>query len=113
MSNECMSPPPCAVVPVDDAFGEILVFAVRHAVCRIERPDGEAGDYIARNTTKYVARLIPSLSDRVLRALASEIQDRTFFARRHGYREMMWKSLLSGIHNELRWRSYKAGDRRA
>ena len=103
MSNECMSLPPVAVVPVDDAFGEIVNYAVRYALGRRA--------YAASATAQYVQGLAPHLDERTLRVIEKDIASQRDLG--DSCDEEAWLRLLAVVRKELKWRDFKAGDRRA
>lgn len=65
MSKDCMSIPPVPLVPVDDAFFEMLTFAVRYALGR--------RTYAAGDTARYVEQHISYLDIATLSVIESDI----------------------------------------
>lgn len=97
MSNECMSVPPVAVVPVDDDLSEMLVFAARYAIGR--------RTYAAADTARYIERVLKHLNSNDLRVMEIEISG----ARTLGDTcdEEAWLRLLALIRKELKDRKTK------
>lgn len=65
MSRDCMSTPPVPLVPLDDAFCEMLTFAVRYSLGR--------RTYAAGDTARYVEKHISYLDIATLSVIERDI----------------------------------------
>lgn len=95
MSKDCMSTPPVPLVPVDDAFCEMLTFAVRYSLGR--------RTYAAGSTAAYVERLVPQLNDITLRVLEADIASKRDLG--DSCDEEAWLRLLTIIRKERKERA--------
>ena len=92
--------PAADLVPVDDMFGEMMNWAVRYALGR--------RTYAATDTARYIAPLVPKLSDKTLLAMREDLKPNTPWNPPKNYGdpcdEVEWMRLLEAVERELQRR---------